>query len=255
MQSAAASGTAASSLYANAVEEVQFRGRKDKVEAYTEWRKKNADLLRSNQMQTAIELYLKYALLAVQRKGIDKPETLLPATMAYVQTLINADASLREGAGEEVKNLLDKPLRDSVIAQYLNLGPWLPDDKSWEAAAGNINVILEKNIRPLLREAKDPQLIQTWDLQMKVEADRITAGRSTHKAGQFNAVDRPKLIFLRAQDMAAIGQPNRAVTEMFTLVRSHPEHPDFSKWVAEIRKSIKPVETPASTPAAETSPQ
>ena len=253
LQSAAASGSAAASFYTDAVEQVQFQGQKGKVEAFTDWKKKNSDLLRSKPMQTALLLYMRYAALAVQRKGIEKPATLAPASLSYINELVAADDSFQESFPDEAKNLLNKPLGQSVIAQWIELGEWLPADNAFELTPGNITGIFDKNIRPFLREAKDPQLIATWDLQMKIEADRITTGRSEHKAEQFNTVTRPKLLFLRAKDMKEIGQPNRALAEMLALVRQNPEHPDFPSWVKEIRDSVKVV-APAPAPAAAEAP-
>ena len=253
LQTAAASGAAAAGFYTDAVEEVQFQGQKGKAEAFIDWKKQNGDLLRSKPMQTALMLHLRYALLAVQRKGIEKPETLMPASEKYLSDLIAADDVFEDKPPQQALDLLTKPLGQSVMAQWLRLGDWLPDDKDFELAPGNVTGILNKNIRPYLREAKSPNLIQTWDLQMQIEADRITTGRSDHKADEFNSVTRPRLIFQRAKDMATIGQPNRAVSGIIVLVRTYPEHPDFNTWVAEIKSMVKP---PATAPApAETSPQ
>ncbi|MFZ4774970.1 MAG: hypothetical protein ACOYM3_06395, partial [Terrimicrobiaceae bacterium] len=249
VQAATVSGTAAANFYTQAVEEVQFKGKKDKVEAFTEWKKSHGDMLRSKEMQTALQLHLRYLLLSLQRKDLEKPETQLPALTAYLNELIASDDLFagQKPIPDEQKSLLEKPLGQSVFAQWMRMGEWLPDEKSWESKPGDVTGILEKNVRSVLREKKDPQLIQTWDLQMKVEAGRITVGRSEHQAEQFNTVTMPKMLFKRAQDMILVGQPNRGLTEMVTLVRTYPLHPDFASWLGKIRESIKP--------AAQTSPQ
>jgi len=252
IQGAASSGPSAAGFYTQAVEDVQFKGRKDKVEAFIAWKKAHADLLRSKEMQTALLLHLKYLLLSLQRKDLEKPETQIPAVMAYVNELISCDDlfAKQNPPSDETRGLLDKPVGQSVIAQWLPLGEWLPDDKTWESRPGNVPGILEKNVRSVMREKKDPQLIQTWDLEMNVEAARITAGRSEHKADQFNTVTRPRIQFKQAQDMILIGQPNRGLTAIIALVRTNPWHPDFGIWVAKIRELIKPASAQTSPPAA-----
>ena len=251
IQSAAASAQAATAFYTQAVEDVQFKGKKDKVEAFIAWKKSHVDLLRSKEMQTALLLHLKYLLLSLQRKGLEKPETQTPAVMAYVNELISCDDlfSKQYPPSDETRSLLDRPVGQSVIAQWLPLGEWLPDDATWESRPGNVPGILEKNIRSVMRDKKDPQLIQTWDLEMNVEAARITAGRSEHKADQFNTVTRPRLQYKQAQDMILIGQPNRGLTSIIALVRANPWHPDFGIWVARIRELIKPASAQTSPPA------
>lgn len=261
IQTAAASGPAAANFYSKAVEEVQFKGKKDKVEAFVDWKKAHEDMLRSKEMQTALMLHLKYLLLSLQRKGLDKPETQIPALMAYINDLVKADdlfasqGAAPEPSGkkkapsqDERKNLLDKPLNQSVFSQWLRLDEWLPEAKSWELIPGNVAGIFDKNIRSVMREKKDPLLIQTWDMQMKIEADRITLGRSEHAAEEFNLETRPRLLFKRAQDMVLLGQPNRGLVEVVTLVRTNPSHPDFATWLESIRGMIK-------KPADQTSPQ
>ena len=257
IQSASASGPAAANFYTQAVEEVNFKGKKDKVEAFIAWKKSHSDLLRSKEMQTALLLHLKYLMLALQRKELEKPATQLPAVMAYVNELIACDDLFadQKPPTDETRSLLDKPLNQSVFAQWLRLGEWLPDDKTWESRPGNVFGILEKNVRSVMRNTKDPQLVQTWDLEMKIEAARITAGRSDHQADQFNAVNRPRLQFKQAQDMIVVGQPNRALAEMITLVRTSPSHPDFPIWVGKIRELITPASAQTSpAPAPDTAP-
>lgn len=242
LQTAAANGQAATSFFADAVKEVDFAGRRDSVTAFNDWRKNNSDLLRSKDMQTAATLYLRYAALSVQRKGEEDAAPFIEPVLSYVNDLLSVE-SARGGWPGPAKELLDKSLTDSVIARWVRLGDWLPDEKTWERVPGNVNGILEKNVRSELRAKKDPRLIQVWDLQIKTEADRATQGRSDHQVQRFNQVTRPKLLFDRAQDLKALGQPNRAAVEVLGLVRAHPEHPDFGRWVSSLREMVKPAET------------
>lgn len=254
IQAASASGPAAANFYTKAVEEVQFKGKKDKPEAFADWKKSHDDMLRSKEMQTALTLHLKYLLLSLQRKGLEKPEVQLPALMAYINELVNADdiffappsapdPKKKGPPKDEWKNLLDKPLSQSVFAQWLRLDEWLPEAKNWEFKPGDLAGILDKNVRSVMRDKKDSQLIPTWDMQMKVEADRITTERLAHKAEEFNTVTRPQLLFKRAQDMVALGQPNRGLVEVVVLVRTFPSHPDFPAWLDFIRGMLKKPQT------------
>jgi len=242
VQGATVSGVAAGNLYERAVEEVEFAGKKDKASAFVDWKKTKADMMRSKEMQTALLLHLKYLSLALQRKGMENPEAMTPALLAYVGELVAADKDFAEQKQkpDEQKKLLEQPLGQSVFAQWLKLGQWLPEDKVWEQKPGDVAGILEKNLRPLFREKKDPQILRTWDIQLKLEAERITLGRMDHQIDKFNSTTRPTLMFKRAQDMVAIGQPNRGLVEMVAVIRANPSHPDFASWLATVRGLLKP---------------
>ncbi len=257
IQAAAASPSAAGNFFSKATEEVNFAGKKDAVQGYIAWKKSHADLLRSREMQTALMLHLRYLMLAMQRKDMEKPETQLPAIMQYVKDVIESDKVFRNASVpmEEVRGLLDKPLNASVMAQWMRLGEWLPEEKTWEGRPGFVPGILEKNVRSILREKKDPQLVATWDLEMQLVADRITNARGEYKEDEFNQVTRPRLQFKQALDMIVVGQPNRALTQMIALIRTSPAHPDFPTWVAKIRERVKPPAPPASAAPAPVEPE
>jgi hypothetical protein len=78
----------------------------------------------------------------------------------------------------------------------------------------------------------------------------VSMSRREHDATEFNTVVRPRIQLARANDMAELGQKNRAVTEIYSMVKAYPQHPDFSKWVQRIRELLAPA-APAETPAAE----
>lgn len=268
VRSAAASASAAVNFYTQAVEAVQFKGMKDEGAAFLAWKKNNADLLRSKEVQTALLLHLKYLLMSFDRKDLEKPETQLPALMAYVNEVVSDDdlfskqTNKQKSFNDEARAILDKSINGSVFAQWLSFGEWLPSGQNWELQPGDVPGILEKNIRSVMREKKDPQLIGTWDLEMKIVSARITSGRSTHKADQFNTVDRPRMQFKQAEDMIVIGQTNKGLSTMVALVRANLWHPDFGIWVARIRNLINPASpapdqpAPGEQPAADqTSPQ
>ena len=242
-------GSSASGLYEKAIEETQFQGLKDKVASFIEWKKKNADLLRSREMQAALGLHLQYLVLSLDRGASSDAAPYAVPSMNYVKELVATKAMLQktEKLPKEVKELLDKSLNDSVFVRWLNMGPWLPPASAWELNPGNVAGILDKNVRPVWREAKDVRVLESWDFQMQAEADRITTGRLDHEADQFNTISRPKLQFSRANDMAQLGMKNRAVAEVVGLVRTYPQHPDFANWVKKLREMLK-TSAPAANP-------
>lgn len=259
LQNAAQSSSTAARLYEDAIEVTQFNGRKEKTQAFSDWKKKNGDLLRSQEMGNALQLHLRYLILSLQRGASEKESEFVAPTLSYINDLSKTLLDQAKGAAlpAETKALLERPLTDSVFTKWMLLGPWLPKANDWELNPSNIDGIFEKNIRQSLREEKSPRLIETWDLQMKIQADRITQGRLDYEADKFNNITQPRMVFSRANDMILIGLKNKGCTEILQLLRSRPEHPDFSQWAAKIRDTLSsrpaaesPSPTPEPTPAA-----
>lgn len=270
LKSGAASGSAAASLYADAVEAVDFEGKPNKASALSDWKTANAELLRSKEMQALLMLNLRYLILSLERASSDDPKLFVAPSLAYAQELFNSDTMFHKEAKADrpnserdkqekalmnqvnaaKKELLDKSVADGVFSKWLRLNQWLPKADGWELSAGNLAGILEKNVRSQLREQKDPRLIDTWDMEMKLLADRATSGRLEFVAADFNTVTRPKLIFSRANDLIIIGQKNSGISDIYGLVKANPQHPDFSKWVSRLRELLqKPAATAEATPS------
>ncbi len=282
LEAASNSGPAAASLYLEAIEAIQFEGKKGKGGSFANFKEEAGDAVRSKELQTVLMLHLKYIVLSIERKMSDKPELFAPPSLAYAVELYNADslflkqaqkaeelAAIREKgikqssqdrenmdvlkkAGDLRKELLDKPITESVFSKWLRLAPWFPKGDDWEMTSGNVTGVLEKNVRPFLRSSKNPQLLDTWDFEMKVLADRATASRLEHQMTEFNTVTRPRLQLGRANDMVEMGQKNRAISEIYSMIKTYPQHPDFPKWVQRLRELAKAADPTAAAPAADT---
>lgn len=240
-----ASPGAASSLYAEAVENTRFVGRPDKVPAFLEWKKNNAELLRSPEFAKAAQFHLRYLILSLERAASEKEEEYAAPSLAYATELANFLLALDKSGRQpgELRELLDKPCADGVFSKWQQLGPRLPRVESWEPAAGNLAGILKKNVRSPLRKAADSRLLEAYDLQLNFEAERVTGKRLEHEAQEYNTVRRPRLQFQRAEDLVVLGLKNRGIQEMMLLVRTYPYHPDFSKWMARLRELVAPQPT------------
>lgn len=280
IRSAAASGSAAVALYVEAFEATEFEGKPNKATLLSDWKNSSGDLLRSRELQTIVGLHLKYLALSLERAASENAAEFAAPSLAYVQELAAADpmfsdlskridqikndkqASARDKQDRAVfeknsnflKELLQKPITDSIFTKWLRLNAWLPGKGAqWEMVPGNLSGILEKNVRGALRDQKSPQLIATWDFEMKFLADRATAGRLTHQAADFNTTVAPALVFSRANDYVVLGAKNRAIVDIYNLVKTQPQHADFKKWVARLRELLPSQAAAPAEPAPEAS--
>jgi hypothetical protein len=252
LQEGATGGPAASRLYEEAVKNTRFPGEGANAKALQDWNKNNGDLLRSPEMQKCVQLHVRYLLLGLQRsdESVD-PASLAAPSFAYARDLADLLGDEKfQTLPKEAKELLNKPAAEGLFVAWLNLGEQLPKSGDWEPSAGNLGGILEKNVRSHWRQNKAPELITTWDIQLASHDERAAApGRSAADTERLKTIDRPRLIFSRAEDQALIGQQNTAQREMLQLVRDYPLHPDWSRWVARLRESLTPAKAaPSPTP-------
>ena len=178
-----------------------------------------------------------------------------------------------------------KKLHDSIMKMSVTNGPvakWLQasdllgdlgkkkkkgddtgDAPTWETVPGNVDGIFKSIILPEFRVNKDPRLLDYWDLVLKRQAESVYVGMPDFEERQASQVQRPKLLWDRAQDVMLLGQRNRAVTDMFNLIKTYPQHPDAAQWMAQLEGILSPpvsaapvapsasvVAPPAAIPAA-----
>lgn len=230
LKSAAADGPSAVKLYTDAWEETRPGARSSDARSIAEWKKQNGELLRSREMQEALQFCLRYLALSVQRGDSDDAEAFAAPSLAYARDLAGFLAEAR--GPKEAIDLLNTPGSQTIFARWLDLGSWLPPAEDWEPAAGKLDGILEKNVRGPWRTAGKPELLETWDFQLKHHAGSAGGGVL---AEEFNTVQRPRMIFGRAVDAATLGLTNRAAQDIFDLAKQHPDHPDFGQWVTKLR--------------------
>ena len=146
-------------------------------------------------------------------------------------------------------NILNKGLGGSVVVQWLKLGEWV-NVAGWEGTPGNFDGIYEKIILPELRTQRDQRVLEYWDMKIKREGDRAAKSKLEFEHDKFLTQKLPKLQWGKAADMAVLGFKNRAATEMFALIRKHPQHPDAGDWMGRLEEMLMPpAPAPATVPA------
>lgn len=241
LSTAAQSAEKSLDLYFEAVMAMNFEGMNRENTMFKEWKDKEKEKWSSKQFETALRFYLYYMAISV-RKGANEPNaTLMPQLIGYCRDYLAARDLVKD------QDIMKKPLSTFIIANYLQISQLLPKGEDWEQAPGNIDGIFEKSVLPYWREMKSPYLIDYWDRKMADEAADSEESGLDSAATKFNLLRRPSLMWSRSQEYFALGQNNRAITEMFAIIKAYPSHPQFGNWVAALKEKIAP---PAPAPAA-----
>lgn len=228
LSAAAASDSSAIDFYLDAVRETQFDGRNREQTQFHDWKKKEADKLHSRDLQEAARLHLTYLVLTIQRASGAETKDLLPSLINYTRQVNTAIDSIND------QDLMKRPLDNGIFAHWLQLGSLISNARDWEMAPGNLDGIFGKTILPELRKQKDPRVIEYWDLRIQRESANAQQSQRAFDAESFDQRRLPQLLWMRAQDLLAIGKRNQAIAEMYAIIKQYPAHADCTGWIARL---------------------
>jgi len=266
IQSAASSPSSSVDLLLVALDATKYR---DKHQDFIDWKQKNQDTLRHPSFQNAAQLQLRYLLLGLQRSEQHDAFAQVNETLAYVNALqslhfleetyvapppskgYQAISCPADKVTKEAADLMNTPLSGYKVVEWLQIKDLLPN-KDFNASAGDYFGILDMNVKEPLRAKKDARLTAVWDQQILAATIQANSSKDTQKAESFKRDKLPNLLFKKSTDTAAIGQPNRAVTEIMTLIRSYPTNPSVPTWIEAARKLLTASES--SAPGANSTP-
>lgn len=279
---AASSLDKAAAYWTDAVLAVQFAGVDHQTAAVRDWKQGEGEGLKAKEGANAARLHLVWLGLTMQHSAGAETKQLLPSVIDFTRQLEADDAAIshvvelidkakaakRPGTNKALseethaKKIHDSILKMSVtnspVAKRLQIADLLGDvakkkkrgedaaPASWETVPGNVNGIYNAIILPEFRATKDPRLLEYWDLMIKKEQENIYAGMPDFEERQWSQIKRPAMLWSRAQDLLLIGQRNRAVTEMYNLIKAFPQHPEAAAWISQLEQSLAPA-APAAT--------
>jgi hypothetical protein len=283
---AASSPERAVAYWKEAVRAVQFEGAEKEGAQLKDWREGDGEALSDRLCAGAVRLHLNWLAINLQHAAGAEMKVLLPKVLEHVAA-VQADEAAAEHFAESldkakergvnspgakknvkedsvVKRVHDQIMKLSVasgpVARWLQLGEMFGDVKrkakesgqgSWELVAGNIDGIYGSVILPEYRATKDPRLLEYWDMVLKREADRVQKNGLDVEQRDWANLKRPAILWSRAQDVLLLGQRNRAVIDMFNLIKTYPQHPEAANWIGQLETMILP---PAAAPTAPAAP-
>lgn len=280
-------------FWKEAVKSAQFEGAEREGSQIRDWREGDGEALNDKLCQGAVVLHLRWLALSLQRAGGTEVRQLLPQIIEYAkavqgdalaaehfqETLEKAkernesgkNGMAKKSVGEDqiVKRVHDQIMRTQVggspVAKWLQLGDLLGDSgkkprasassTGWETTPGNVDGIYTSIILPEFRAMKDPRLLDYWDMHLKRETEKAAERKLDVDQRDWTTVKRPSILWARSQDVLLLGYKNRAIGEMFNIVKAFPQHPEAPGWIAQIEAAIlpagaPPVTAPTGTPAA-----
>ena len=285
ISAAAQSAEKAVALWKDAVKAVQFEGAKNAGTAMHNWKEGEGDALGSKLSGNAARLHLQWVALSLQHSAGTDAKQLLPQVIEFTKQL-QLDEAAADRLDEQIKReherggpmqkqniedaaskrmhdqLLRTSITESPVARWLQLGELLSEygaktkgePSAWEMTPGNLEGIYQAVILPQFRAAKDPRILEYWDLTIKRATERAADRKLDIEQREWTQVKRPALIWARAQDVLLLGFRNRAINEMFSVLKTFPHHPESQSWASQLEELIR-ISTPAPAAAPSLAPR
>jgi len=232
LNTAASSNSNAIAYYMEAMYAMGFAGKSHAQTYFQDWKKKEAEHLKSPEMQTAVRLHLNYLILTLARAQDRKISELLPEVIRYCD---QAAAASHEVLRQDI---LRSDITGSIFVKWHGIESSLGDMEGWSTHPGNVDEIWEKTILPQLRKDKDPRVITYWDNKIRNGADVMSESDRSFDVQQFNETYKPQLLWSRAEDLILIGRRNAGLSEMFAIVKNWPEHRSNLEWIGKLEKNL-----------------
>ncbi|MEO6054848.1 MAG: hypothetical protein ABIP97_12625 [Chthoniobacterales bacterium] len=258
LESVINSSGGAAAFYEDAVKATRYAGQANDSKNFEEWRRKSVQEIRTAQMLMAIQVHLRYLVLALKWSSTENKVALMPEIRGYLRGLQEAEKLFHRSPPllDDGKNFIAAPISASMFVSLLKIGTLLPGATTWEPIPGNIGGIFEKSIRPELRKEKRKELIDTWNEQIQLEADRVTNQQLKLDIDKFNAVTRPQLMWQCAEDMVLLGNTKQAYMQMISIIEANPTHANQEKWLDRLEELIaKQKAEAAPQPSVEAAPE
>lgn len=232
------------SLYEDAIFATRFEGAKKDNSEFKKWKNTQDDVLKSEEFVTALELHANYLLLTYLRANGEKEAKLNEALLQHVFKVWAYD--IKHDTRQKMSaELLDRPINQGLLAKYFHLGPKLggpqegekpkDQDKTWEWNPANTDGMLDRTLLPSLRRNKSPNLIVLWDKRIANVTARTKRVTLSTSANQITQQILPRLNWQRAADLVLLGREAEGYTTMIGILRQNTTHPDFAKFIQELR--------------------
>ncbi len=279
ISAASQSAEKSAALWRDAVKAVQFDGAKNEGTAMHNWKEGEGETMGSKLCGNAAKLHLQWLSLSLQHSGGSDVKQLLPQVIEYTKQL-QIDTAAADHLDDQIKKeherggppqkqsiedaavkrmhdqLLRTAITESPVARWLQLGELLSEyggkkkgePSAWEMTPGNLEGIYQSIIVPQFRTDKDPRLLEYWDMTIKRETDRAAERKLDIEQREWTQVKRPSLLWARSQDVLLLGFRNRAIGEMFNVLKTFPHHPEAQSWAAQLEEIIRTT-APAPSPA------
>jgi len=235
---ASQSPLAATKMYLEAVRATQAGKKTDDSGGRRNARaERQEDMQGSSTFKLGMQFRLRYMTMLLRISAGEDPDALFPELERYVDDMLG-DKKLMED--RQSFQIWGKGIgAEDPIVQMYRLEPYLKGAKGWGLVPGNVDGMIDGVLMPKYRDTKDPKLMTFWDDKIERQREKVDEAGLEMGKQRFETEELPRLLWNRAKDYVHLDEPNRALTEMIGIIRQNPGHPDFERWIGELKGELK----------------
>ena len=230
-----------------------------------EWREKALASLGPGASATTLRLQLQLLVLRLQAAlGREEDKTIaalreyMQNVAAYLQTLAAAPQPEpdKRAAGNGPRNngrrppddprdrraspggrALQQSVMSSLFAEAYNLDTYLDDVKGLPQSPLDFSACYTGLLLPWYRANRVTDLSGVWDEYLRLETLKVQAAHDPDAAAAWAAGAYKQLYWGKWLDLLSFGiSAPTATTELITLIRENPLHPQLKTWIADLAK-------------------
>lgn len=173
---------------------------------------------------------------------VDQNQEVVSELVGDITSIQQPNVQGRSGPGEirqYVEEMLNSQVDNGFPGQALKLSGRLGTFENWAMTPGDFSAIIEQNIRPFLREAKDAKTLPwSWDYEIAYLRAIAKKRKDEREILEFETVTLPRMLWKKSRDIALVGMPNKALSMQIEIAKQFPGHNDFGAWTDAIEASL-----------------
>lgn len=248
-RAAAQNSMKARNLYYQSRRLVDFEGKGMESLKFREWEQKFEEALSQEDQEEAFEqilqMHLTWLAMTMRRHRLSEEEipSIIPDVERYAQGVANFSREYEEGGRGEARNVLNELWKRSVAGSSFlrahNADQYLSGLKEWELVPSNYQGIYEQTLLPYWREQQNPKALEYWAMRISLLEEAIANSDLELVKQRMSSIERPQLLWQRANEYVEIGQPTQGILAMYEVLKANPNHPDFKEWIETIRGLVE----------------
>lgn len=228
LDKASATPKSAEDFFFDCVKRLDFKRDLEEAGKFEEWKRGFLAQWTGHSLGLVLQFQLRYQALVIRSAGASDPASVVPAWLAFVESLAQHPAEAAYGA-----SFLAQPVTSSVFNKALKLRQLAGAD-GFAVSPLDIAGIFERQILP---HVKPENLAGAWQRRIDLQGQFAKGTLLPSEYDEYLSFELPRLQWRQIVEVRFRDSPvdPAAFRDAAQFIRQHAQHPDAEQWVAKLR--------------------